>query len=342
MAAANLRRFVFRRAVAAVILLIGVTMVTFILTSLVPSNPLLSLLGEAGMSDPEAVARYREHYRLDDPIPVQYLTYMSNLFQGDLGTSRRTRLPVLDELAKHAPASMELALLATIVALTVGVAAGTVAGVLHNRLPDQVIRVVSLVGVSMPIFWLALVVFYLARVQFGLVAGTGRLPPGMLPPPHVTGAFTVDAALAGDWTLFRTATAHLLLPALVLSIYAVSLITRFSRSAVLEAMGEDFVRTARAKGLSGMSIAFRHVLRAALVPIITVSGVVFGVLLSGTVFVESIFAFPGLGQYAYLSATSLDLPAIMGITIFVAMLYIVINFVVDLLYAVIDPRIRLS
>lgn len=342
MAAANLRRFILRRLVAAVFLMLGVTIVTFVLTSLVPSNPLLALLGEAGMSDPEAVAALREHYGLDDPIPVQYATYMGNLVQGDLGTSRRTRLPVLEELVDHAPASIELALVAGFLALTVGVAAGTIAGIYRDRIVDQVIRVISLVGVSMPIFWVALVVFYLVSVQFGWLAGTGRLPPGVLPPPQITGAYTIDALIAGDWELFRSALAHLLLPAFVLGIYAVSLITRFSRSAVLDALGEDFVRTAQAKGLPGSTIAIRHVLRAALVPIVTVSGVVFGVLLSGTVFIESIFAFPGLGQYAYLSAISLDLPAIMGITVFVAILYIVINFIVDLLYAVIDPRIRLS
>jgi peptide/nickel transport system permease protein len=164
----------------------------------------------------------------------------------------------------------------------------------------------------------------------------------MARPPHVTGLYTVDAALAGQWSTFRSALSHLFLPGLVLSLYTISLVTRFSRSAVLDVLANPFVTTARAKGLTEVTVAFRHVLRAALVPIVTVLGVMFGILLSGTVFVESIFAWPGLGQYAYRSATGLDLPAIMGVTLFIAVLYIVINFIVDLLYGVIDPRIRLQ
>ena len=342
MASTDLRRFIVRRVVAAVFLLIGVTLVTFVLGNLVPSNPVLAALGETGAADPEAVAAYRERTGLDDPLPVQYLTYVQNVLQGDFGTSRRTARPVLDELREYAPASIELALVAGFLALVIGVFAGLVAASFHDRPVDQGIRVVSLLGVSMPTFWLALVAFYVFSYKLGIFPGSDRLDPGMLPPPRVTGMYTVDAALAGQWDVAWSALTHLMLPALVLAAYAVSLLTRFTRSAVLDVLGNDFVRTARAKGLSETKIASRHVLRAALVPIITVAGVMFGVLLSGTVFVESIFAFPGLGQYAYLSATSLDLPAIMGISLFVAILYVTINFVVDLLYGVIDPRIRLQ
>jgi peptide/nickel transport system permease protein len=317
-------------------------MVTFALTSIVPSNPTLAALGETGVADPVAVREYRHHQGLDRPLPLQYVTYMENLVHGDLGISRRTGTPVRDELTQYAPASIELAILAGLLALVIGVTAGTIAAMLHDRVVDHVVRLVSLVGVSMPIFWLALVAFYLFSVKFQIVDGNGRLAPGMSPPPHVTGAYTVDAALAGQWDVFRSALSHLLLPAFVLAAYALSLLTRFTRSAVLDVLAYDFVRTARAKGLGETTVAVRHVLRGALVPIVTVVGVMFGVLLSGTVFVESIFAFSGLGQYAYLSATALDLPAIMGITFFVALIYIVINFAVDLLYGVIDPRIRLS
>jgi peptide/nickel transport system permease protein len=338
----NLRRFIIRRFIAAVLLMLGVSIVTFALTSVVPSNPLLSVLGEAGLADPEAVQVYRARYGLDKPLPVQYLVYMRNLAEGDLGTSRRTGRPVREDLAEYVPASIEIALVATFLALTIGVSSGIVAAMFHNRVIDQIIRIVSLVGVSMPIFWLALVVFYVVTIKLGLIDSTGRLPPGMDPPPRITGAYTVDAALAGDWGLFRSALSHLVLPSCVLAVYAISLLTRFTRSAALDALSHDFVRTARAKGLGETTVAFRHVLRAALVPIVTVSGIVFGVLLSGTVFVESIFGFAGLGQYAYLSATALDLPAIMGITLLAALVYITINFIVDLLYAVIDPRIRLS
>lgn len=322
--------------------MLGVSVVTFALTSVVPSNPLLSAIGEEGLADPETVRVYRERFGLDKPLPIQYLVYMKNLAQGDLGTSRRTGRAVREDLAEYVPASMEIAVIATFLAFVIGVSSGIVAAMFHDRVIDQVIRVVSLVGVSMPIFWLALVVFYFMTIRLGLIESTGRLGPGMEPPLRITGAYTVDSVLAGDWETFWSALTHLVLPSCVLAVYAVSLLTRFARSAALDALSHDFVRTARAKGIGEATVARRHVLRAALVPIVTVSGIVFGVLLSGTVFVESIFGFGGLGQYAYLSATALDLPAIMGITLLAAIVYITINFVVDLLYSAIDPRIRLS
>jgi peptide/nickel transport system permease protein len=342
MTRSSLFRFCVRRLIGAILLMLGVTLVAFLLTTQVPGNPALAALGETGASDPVAVKQYREHMGLDKPLPVQYATYLKHLLSGDLGTSRLTGDSVWHDLTKYAPASIELAIVAIVLALLIGVTAGTVAAMTRDSPLDQGIRIVSLLGVSMPIFWLALVAFYLFVYKYSIFPGTGRLNPGALPPPHVTGLYTVDALLAGQWSTFKDAVAHLMLPALVLAAYTVSLLTRFSRSAVLDVLGHDFVRTARAKGLPERTIGFRHVLRAALVPIITVAGVMFGILLSGTVFVESIFAWPGLGQYAYRSATNLDLPAIMGVTVFIALIYIVINFVVDLLYGVIDPRIRLG
>jgi peptide/nickel transport system permease protein len=338
----SLLNFCIRRLVGAVLLMLGVTFVAFVLTTQVPGNPALAALGETGASDPVAVKAYEQHMGLDKPIPVQYVTYLGHLLTGDLGTSRLTGDPVADDLKQYAPASIELAIVAIFLALLIGVTAGTVAAMMRDSPLDQGIRIVSLVGVSMPIFWLALVAFYLFVYKYPIFPGIGRLDPGALPPPHVTGLYTVDALIAGQWGTFKDALSHLLLPAFVLAAYTVSLLTRFSRSAVLDVLGNDFVRTARAKGLPEKRIGMRHVLRAALVPIVTVAGVMFGILLSGTVFIESIFAWPGLGQYAYRSATNLDLPAIMGVTVFIALIYIVINFVVDLLYGVIDPRIRLG
>lgn len=337
----SLLRFTLRRFVAAVLLLLGVTLVSFTLTNLVPGNPVLAALGETGAADPAAVKAYREHEGLDKPLPVQYFRYLDHVLHGDLGTSRLDGRAVSTDLGQYAPASIELAIVAIVLALVIGVTLGTAAALLRDRPFDQLVRVFSLTGVSMPIFWLALVAVYFLSFRHRVFAGIGRLDPGMVAPPHVTGLYTVDALIAGQWGTFRSAFAHLLLPSFVLAAYTVSLLTRFTRSAVLEVLGNDFVRTAHAKGLPELVVAFQHVLRAALVPIVTVVGVMFGVLLSGTVFIEAIFAWPGLGQYAYQSATNLDLPAIMGVSLFVASLYIVINFVVDLLYGVIDPRIRL-
>jgi peptide/nickel transport system permease protein len=240
------------------------------------------------------------------------------------------------------PATVELALFAIVTSLIIGVALGILAAAFRDRWPDHIIRVISLGGVSMPIFWIALVAFYLLFFRLGWLPGGGRLDPAVSPPAHITGLYTVDALLHGQWGLLWQALRHLVLPGLVLAIYTVGVLTRFTRASMLEIMGNDYVRAARLKGLPEHVVILRHVLRPALISIITVAGVAFAGLLSGTVLVENIFAWPGLGQYAYHSAVSLDLPAIMGVSLFIALVYIVINLVIDLLYGVIDPRIRLS
>ena len=227
-----------------------------------------------------------------------------------------------------------------LLSLVVGVAFGVLAALKRDRIVDQVLRVVSLLGVSVPTFWFALLMFYLFFYRFGVAPGSGRLSPDLTAPPHVTGLYTVDSALAGQWTVFWNAVSHLMLPTLVLTAYTVGLLTRFTRSAVLEVLEQDYVRAARAKGLPARTVLVHYVLRAALVPVITVAGLAFGSLLSGTVLVESIFAWPGLGAYAYRSATMLDLPAVMGVGLVVGIVYLTINLAVDVLYGVIDPRVR--
>lgn len=335
-------RFALRRLLAAVLLMLGVTLVAFVLTNLVPADPVSAALGDRAAADPDVVAAFRARHGLDQPLPVQYLTYLSNLLQGDMGVSQQTRRPVLDDLREFIPATLELAFFALGIAIVLGVTLGTLAAMHRNRWIDQVLRVFTLTGVSVPLFWLALVAFYLLSFRLGLFPGIGRLDPGMPRPPNVTGMYTIDSALSGDWVTFRSAVGHVLLPSLVLAAYTVSLLTRFTRSAVLDVLGNDYVRTARAKGLPGRVVITRHVLRAALVPIVTVAGVIFGSVLSGTVLVEAIFAWPGIGQYAFRAATNLDLPAIMGVALFVGFIYVTINFVVDVLYGTIDPRIRLE
>jgi peptide/nickel transport system permease protein len=218
---------------------------------------------------------------------------------------------------------------------------GTAAAMRRGFPSDQSLRVFSLIGVSTPPFWLALIAFYLLTYKIRLLPSGGRLNPLYDPPPHVTGLYTVDALLAGQWNKFVDAVDHLILPVLVLAFYTLGMLTRFTRSAVLDVLGRDYVRNAWAKGVPAHRVMIRHVLRPALVPIITVAGLAFGTLLAGAVLVERVFSWPGLGQYAYRSANGLDLPAIMGVTLFVAAVYIVINLFVDVLYGVIDPRIRL-
>ena len=256
--------------------------------------------------------------------------------------SQQSHRPVSTDLAEYVPATFELAIFAIVLSLVIGVTFGVLAAVTRDRWPDQVLRVVSLGGVSMPTFWIALMAFYLLFFKWGVLPGGGRLDPTETPPAHITGMYTVDALLHGQWSLFGSALMHLILPGLVLATYTIGLLLRFTRASVLEILGNDYVRAARAKGLPERVVILRHVLRPALVSIITVAGVAFGSLLSGAVLVENIFSWPGLGQYAYNSAINLDLPAIMGVSLVVAIVYIAMNLLVDVLYGVIDPRIRLS
>ncbi|GIF23254.1 peptide/nickel transport system permease protein [Actinoplanes tereljensis] len=335
-------RFVLVRLGALVLLAVGITLVSFILTNLVPGDPAAANLGQRALSDPAIVAAFRHQHGLDQPLPVQYWKYLTGLVQGDFGTSQRSNRPVGDELAEYVPATLELASTAVVLSVVVGVGLGMLAAMRRNSWLDQLLRVVSLAGVSMPTFWLALAAFFLLFYKWGILPGGGRLDPGLDPPPQVTGLYTVDALLAGQWDIFGNAVFHLIMPALVLAAYTVGLLTRFTRASMLEVLGNDYIRTAQAKGLPGRTIVFRHVLRPALVPILTVAGLAFGSLLSGTVLVEQIFSWNGIGQYAYQSALNLDLPAIMGVSLVVAVIYVTVNFVVDLLYGVVDPRVRLQ
>lgn len=334
--------YVLRRLVTSVLLMLGVTVVTFVLTTLVPGDPVAAALGEGASGNPKTVAAYVERYGLDEPLPVQYATYLGNVLQGDLGVSLTTGQPVLSDLTAAVPATVEIAVAAIIVSLVVSVLLGTLAAYQRGRVTDQVVRVVSLVGLSVPTFWLALVAFDLFFLRLGIAPGSGRLSPQYTPPPTVTGLYSVDFLLDGDSVGFVDAVAHLALPVLVLSLFTVGLLTRFIRTSVLEVLDRDYVRAARAKGLSGRRVVVDYVLRGASLPILTVVGIAFGSLLSGTVLVEAVFAWPGLGTYAYNSATSLDLPGVMGVGLVVGVIYLVVNFVVDLLYGVLDPRVRLA
>jgi peptide/nickel transport system permease protein len=335
-------RFFVRRLLALVLLSIGITFVVFVLTELVPSNAVATNLGEQAAAEPAAVAAFKHHYGLDRPFPVRYAIYLDHVVHGDLGQSSLTHEPVTHDLGQFIPATAELALYSILFASVVGIAFGIVAALRRNRPTDHALRVTSLAGISMPTFWIALVALYIGFFRLGWFPGADRLDPGVTPPPHVTGLYTIDALLAGDWSLFVQALHHLVLPALVLAAFNVSLLTRFTRSAVLEVIGNDYVRAARAKGLPERVVVVRYILRGALPSVVTVLGLVFANVLTGAVLVEKIFSWPGIGQYAFEAAVNLDVPAIAGVSLFVAVVYITVNFVVDVLYGLIDPRIRVT
>ncbi len=335
-------RYAIRRVITSLLLVVGVTLVTFVLTNLVPGDPVAAALGQRAAEDPAIVARFRAEYGLDKPLVAQYFTYLFNLLHGNLGVSTTTHNPVSSDLAQALPATLEIAIGAIVLSVIIGVVLGTIAAYRRGKVSDHVLRVVSLAGLSVPTFWLALVLYYLFYFKLHIAPGSGRLSSDFNTPPHVTGMYTVDALIAGRWSTFWDALHHLLLPAIVLAAWSMGILTRYTRSAVLEVMGQDYIRSARAKGLSRRSIIFGHILRAALPAIVTVIGIVFANVMSGAVLVENIFSWPGIGEYAYQSSTTLDLPAIAGVSLFIAVVYVVVNFVVDILYGVLDPRVRIQ
>jgi len=338
---AGLGRFLGRRLGIGVILVIGVTLIAFILTHLIPADPATANLGQSALGDPAIVKAFYHEYGLDKPVWQQYLIYLWKLLHGNLGISEHSHNPVASDLRQYFPATIELALFAIFISIVVGVTLGVLAAVRRGHAVDGGLRVFSLLGVSMPTFWVALFAFYIFFYRLGWLPSGGRLSPGLSPPPTITGLYTVDALLQGQWSLFGNALEHLVLPGMVLGLFTVGVMFRFTRASVLEVINNDYVRTARAKGLSEWTVIRRHVMKPALLPIATVAGIAFGSLLSGTVLVESIYSWPGIGEYAFVSATNLDLQAIMGVSIVVAIVYIIINLLVDLTYSILDPRIEL-
>lgn len=336
----NLLTYIARRLALMVPLLIGITLIAFAISHAVPGDPATANLGQKAMSDPTIVAAFRAEWGLDRPVYEQYLIYLQNLLQGDLGRSIKSRRPVLEDLNAYLPATIELATAAIVFGVVVGMLFGVLSAVRRNSWLDQIVRVVSLLGVSVPVFWLALLLLFFFYSRLGWVAGPGRLDAGIEPPPRVSGFFTADALLAGQWATFRNALSHLVLPAIVLGSYTTGLIARVTRSSMLEVLSQSYVRVAQAKGLRDRTVIFRHALRNALIPIVTVIGFSYGGLLAGAVLTENIFAWPGIGQYAFRASTSLDFPAIMGVSLLIALIFVTINLIVDLLYFVLDPRLR--
>lgn len=333
-------RFILRRLGGLIFVLFGVSILTFFLAQVVPVDPAATALGSNAR--PEQIEAYRQQLGLDQPAPVQYLTYMQRLVQGDLGQSIRTRRPVMNDLLDYLPATIELSLAAMLVAILIGIPLGVTASLHRNSWIDAVARFFALVGGSMPIFYIGLLALGVFWRQLQWLPGPGRLDSTLKPPVHITGLFTVDAALTGNWTVFWNACAHLILPALVLGYFSTAVLLRMTRSSMLEMLGQDFVRTARAKGLGEQVVISRHVFKNALPPILTTVGIVFGSLLSGAVLTETIFNWPGLGRYATTSVTTLDYPAVMGVTLVAAFIYPLVNTLVDIGYSAIDPRVRVS
>jgi peptide/nickel transport system permease protein len=335
-----LHKYLLRRVLFAIPLLLGITVVAFLIANAIPADPINANLPQSALNNERLVAAFREKWGLDQPLHVQYLTYLGNLLRGDMGVSIRTGNAVLADIRQFLPATVELATASIAVGLLLGISFGVISAVWRSSPVDYLVRVFALIGVSFPVFLLALIGLSVLHAQLGWVAGPGRLGFLTSRPPHVTGLFTVDSLLAGQWATLRDAASHLVLPSLVLGMYVSGIIARITRSSLLEVLHTDYIRTARAKGQRERLVVLRHGLSNALIPVVTLLGVLYGNLLAGAVLTEAIFAWPGIGRYAYRASTSQDFPAIMGVSMLIAFIYVVANFIVDLLYFFIDPRIR--
>jgi len=333
-------RFILRRLVGLVFVLAGVSVITFGLSQLVPVDPAVAALGQNARED--QIEAFRREFGLDQPPLQQYVTYMSRLLRGDLGISIRTRRPVADDLGDFLPATIELTLAAMLITIVLGVTLGVLAAIKRNGWIDGLARLFALIGGSLPIFFLGLLALSIFYSRLRWLPGPGRLDALIKPPTQLTGLYVVDSLLTGNWQALRNSLAHLVLPALTLGYFSTAVLLRMTRSAMLDVLGQDYVRTARAKGLSERLVLTRHALRSALIPVMTTIGITFGSLLSGAVLTETIFSWPGLGRYATASAVSLDFPAVMGVALVAAVVYPLVNMLVDIGYHALDPRVRVG
>jgi len=333
-------RFLARRTISTLILICGVMVLTFTLARIMPGDPARLIAG--ARANPETVAAVRNSLGLDQSIPRQFLHYVSSVAEGDFGRSIVTRREISQDMATFLPATLELVFCAALLSGIAGIGLGVLAAIRRSGLVDIGARGTALFGLSVPDFWVGLMLQLLFFSTLGLLPFGGRLDTGVPPPDFVTGFYTVDALIAGDLGLFRQAAIHLVLPSLVLMLPSTAVLIRVTRASMLEVLTLDYIRTARAKGISPLRVTVNHALRTALLPIITVFGLNLGLLISGAVFVELIFDWPGLGRYTANAIAGTDYNAIMAITLVVSVSYTLVNLLVDLSYALIDPRVDLQ
>lgn len=330
-------RFVVRRLALMVPVLVGLSILLFAWVRALPGDPARSLLGER--ATPEGIERVNEAYGFDQPLVQQYVTYVKALLQGDFGASIQTGQPVVDSFTERFPATLELGFLAMVIAVVVGVPLGYLAARHQGRLLDTTVVSGSLLGVVTPVFFLAILLKLVFADKLHLLPTALRQDP-RVDATHITNFYVLDGILTREWDAAWDAVIHLVLPALALATIPLAIIVRITRASVAEVMNEDFVRTAEAKGLSRATISRRHVLRNALLPVVTTIGIYAGLVFSGAVLTETVFAFNGIGQYLFEAIGQRDYPVLQGFIIFIAIVYSLINLIVDVLYGVIDPRVR--
>ncbi len=347
-------QYIFRRVLGLIPVLFGVSLLVFTLTRVIPADPALLILGER--ATPEARARLQEQLGLNQPLffnpaeaaetgnlvkmfDSQYFDFVGGALTGNLGRSYFSRLDVGESLARRFPATLELTLIAMLFALVLGIPAGVAAALYRGSFVDTLLMIGALSGVSFPVFWLAIILIYVFAVNLGWLPPSGRLDVAFSFQP-VTGLFVLDGLLRGRPEISWDALRHLILPGIALGTIPLAIIVRMTRSAMLEVLGQDYVRTAKAKGLARSLVVNKHALRNALLPVVTVIGLSFGSLLSGAILTETVFSWPGIGKWIYDAIGARDYPVVQGGVIFVAFIFVVVNLLVDLSYALIDPRIQ--
>jgi peptide/nickel transport system permease protein len=335
--------YVTRRLLLSLVVLFGVSILTFLLTRVVPSRPEILWVGPRATA--EQIAKARKILGLDKPLYQQYLMYIGAFVRGDWGISIRTKQPVLRDIASRLPASLELILVSMFLAVLFGLPLGILSAAKAGTVLDHLGRLVSVAGVALPAFWLGMILQLVFAKELKLLPLAERVDTITLllhPVKHITGFYLIDSLLSGNFVVFVDALKHLVLPAVTLSTYPLGLTVRMARATLLEVLGEDYIRTARAYGLREAKVLGKYALKNALGPVITVLALTFAYSLAATFLVESVFAWPGLGRYASEAIMVVDYPAIMGITMLVAFTYVALNLIVDVMLAVLDPRIRLE
>ena len=337
----GLLSFVLRRLALAVFVLLGVAVITFTLSRSISANPLVAWLGRAASMYPELAAAYAAKYHLNDPLYVQFYYYIAGLLQGDLGYSVFKGRPVAVAIGETLPFTLQIAFFAIIFTLAIGIPLGVLAGKYHRKAADFGIRAFYLAGVSSPAFLLALFLLIVLTYMFRLLPSGGALSPGVPAPKPITGFIMVDSLLEGNLSTFVDALAHVVMPSLALALGVFGYVTRVLRASILEVLRTNYIRAARAKGLDENTIFFKHALRNAMISVVTLASLLTTWLVTGTLFAETIFTYPGVGQYMVQALSSLDYPSILGITLVFAAIIVASNLAADILYAVVDPEIRL-
>ncbi len=331
-------RFIFKRVAMVIPTFIGIILLTFALIHLIPGDPIEIRMGERGLS-PEVHQQMMHQLGLDKSLPEQYFDYLKGIAHGDFGTSFKNNVPVLDEFLSLFPATIELATFAILFAIIIGIPIGILAAIKRGSIFDHSVMAISLTGYSMPIFWWGLLLMLLVSVQWNLTPVSGRIDAEYWI-DSVTGFMLIDSWLSGEPGAFKSAVMHLILPSIVLGTIPLAVISRMTRSSMLEVLGEDYIRTARAKGLSSMRVIVIHALRNALIPVVTVIGLIVGQLLSGAILTETIFSWPGIGKWVIEAIRARDYPVVQSAVLIIATIIIIVNLLVDLLYGVVNPRIR--